>query len=463
MSLEAAIAAHRFGLGARPGEIDTASTAPKAWLLKQLDSPPEQPVPIDGGDPFKSSGDLVADLLEYRKGVQASKMQATADKPAPDPVKEFFKTRVTQYTREMAGRFAVGFTTQKPFAERLVWFWSNHFVVSALNPAAITFVGAFEREAIRPNIAGKFEDMLLASTRHPAMQLYLDNAQSIGPDSIAGRIVGKGLNENLGRELMELHTLGVDGGYTQADVIALAKILTGWSIDRQGGEGNGFRYYPARHEPGDIVLRGKTYNGGEDAGVQALKDLAHDPATARHIAKKFAVAFIADNPPQASVDRLAKNFTQTNGDLRALAETAVYDPVAWKPGSGKMRSPVEYTTAAMRLVGWPHGNDKADQNKQVQGVMAATRMMGEFPLAAPSPKGWPDESDAWDGADALLNRIQWAKELGNRIPASVDTMSIAEMGMGALLQTDTRAAIKSTANAGEAMALLISSPEFQRR
>jgi uncharacterized protein (DUF1800 family) len=211
------------------------------------------------------------------------------------------------------------------------------------------------------------------------------------------------------------------------------------------------------------VLRGKTYNGGEDAGVQALKDLAHDPATARHIAKKFAVAFIADNPPQASVDRLAKNFTQTNGDLRALAETAVYDPAAWTPGSGKMRSPVEYTTAAMRLVGWPHGNDKADQNKQVQGVMAATRMMGEFPLAAPSPKGWPDNSDAWDGADALLNRIQWAKELGNRIPASVDTMSIAEMGMGALLQTDTRAAIKSTANAGEAMALLISSPEFQRR
>jgi uncharacterized protein (DUF1800 family) len=460
MSLEGAIAAHRFGLGARPGEIDTASAAPKAWLLKQLDSPVGSPQPLEGGAAFLSGAELVSDLIQYRKDRQAEKMQATAAMPAPDPVKVFLKTRVAEFNREMASRFALGFTTQTPFAERLVWFWSNHFTVSALNPAAITFTGAFEREAIRPNIAGKFEDMLLAATRHPAMQLYLDNAQSIGPDSIAGRVSGKGLNENLGRELMELHTLGVDGGYTQADVIALAKILTGWGIERDNGTGNGFRYYPARHEPGDVVLRGKTYSGGEEAGLAALKDLAHDPATARHIANKFAVQFIGDNPPPDSIARLEKNFSQTGGDLRALSEVAVNDPAAWKPGGGKMRSPVEYTTAAMRMLGWPRGGDEATQ---IKGTMAATRMMGEFPFAAPSPKGWPDNSDAWSGPDALLNRIQWAKELGNRMPAGLDALAVAQEGLGPLLQPETRAAMKASATPGDAMALLVSSPEFQRR
>jgi uncharacterized protein (DUF1800 family) len=302
--------------------------------------------------------------------------------------------------------------------------------------------------------------MLLASTRHPAMQIYLNNAQSIGPNSVAGRISGKGINENLGREIMELHTLGVDGGYTQADVIAMAKILTGWSIDRDGS-GTGFRYYPARHEPGDIVLRGKTYNGGEEAGVTALKDIARDPATARHIAKKFAVAFIADNPAPASVARLEKIFTTTGGDLKAMAVTAVNDPAAWQPGNGKMRSPVEYTTASMRILGWPRGD--ADRDKQVRGVMAATRMMGEFPMAAPSPKGWPENSEAWSGPDALLNRIQWAKELGNRLPQNFDAVAVAETGLGPLLKPDTRAAMAASATPGEAVALLISSPEFQRR
>jgi uncharacterized protein (DUF1800 family) len=455
MSLEAAVAVHRFGLGARPGEIGSVGPKPRAWLMGQLDSGADQPQPLDGGPAFLPGGTLVSQLLAYRRERQMERKEANP----PDPVKMFFKVLGQQFLREMAARMALGFTTQKPFAEQLVWFWSNHFTVSATNPAAITLVAAFEREAIRPNIAGTFEDMLLASTRHPAMQLYLDNAQNIGPDSLAGLIAHKGLNENLGRELMELHTLGVDGGYTQADVIALAKILTGWSLDKDGGT-TGFHYYPARHEPGDIVLRGKTYSGGEEAGIQALKDLAHDPATARHIAGKFAVHFIADDPPAESVARLEASFNRTGGNLRALAETAVNDPAAWKPGPGKMRSPMEYTTAALRIVGWPQGGDR---DKQVKSVMAATKMMGEFPMLAPSPKGWPDVSEAWSGPDALLNRIEWAKELGNRIPPNVDAVAVADEGMGPLLGADTRAAMKSAATPGDAVALLLSSPEFQRR
>jgi uncharacterized protein (DUF1800 family) len=460
MSLEGAIAANRFGLGARPGELEAAAAAPKAWLLRQLDSPVGEPQPVDNAEPFQSGGALVTELLEYRKERQMEKQPGgNSASAALSPAKMFLKSRGQQYTREMAARFALGFATQTPFAERLVWFWSNHFTVSAMNPDAITLVGAFEREAIRPNIGGKFEDLLLAATRHPAMQLYLNNAQSIGPDSSAGLKSGKGLNENLGRELMELHTLGVDGGYTQADVIALAKILTGWSLDRDG-DATGFRFYPYRHEPGAITLRGRTYSGGEQAGIAALKDLANDPSTARHIARKFASHFIADEPPAESVAMLEKSFRDTGGDLKALAETVVNDPSAWKPRAAKMRSPVEYTTAAMRLLAWPQAGDR---EKQVKGVMAATRMMGEFPLAAPSPKGWPDEAGAWSGPDALLNRIEWAKELGARLPPNMDVAAVAEMGLGPLLTRETRAAIKASPNAGEAVALLVSSPEFQRR
>jgi uncharacterized protein (DUF1800 family) len=459
MSLEGAIAVHRFGLGARPGEIDAANPDPRQWLLNQLQGDVPQPEALDG-QPFEAGGALIGELLAHRKMRQQEKAAGTAGQTtaANDPVKMFFKANVPAYLREVGARYALGFTTQKPFAERLVWFWSNHFTVSAQNAAATTLVGAFEREAIRPNITGKFEDMLLAVTRHPAMQLYLNNAQSIGPDSIAGRLSGKGINENLGRELMELHTLGVDGGYTQADVIALAKILTGWSVDRDG-QGQGFRYYPARHEPGDIVLRGKTYSGGEDAGIAALRDLAHDPATARHVARQLAAAFIADDPSPQTVARFEHVFNQTGGDLKALAIAVIEEPTGWTPQNGKLRSPVGYVTAAMRMLDWPQGGDR---DKQVKGIMGASRLMGEFPFAAPSPKGWPNNSDAWSGPDALLNRLQWARELGSKMPQGFDATSVADRAMGPLLQPATRRAMKNASSGGEALALLVASPEFQR-
>ncbi len=449
MSFEPAVAAHSFGLGARPGEIAEAGGDPRAWLLGQLETPPPQPKPVDGGS-FGSGRDLVVDYLKLLKLQKDPRALLAA-----------FEIHKQNYLREMGARLALGIATKKPFAERLVWFWSNHFTVSAQDPRALALVGAFEREAIRPHIAGSFEDMLLAVVRHPGMQLYLDNARSIGPHSFAGRFAGLGLNENLGRELMELHTLGVDGGYTQADVIALANLLTGWSVDRDGGgdDSTGFRYFPARHEPGSVVLRGKTYSGGEEAAIAALKDLAHDPATARHVARRFAAHFIADEPPPDSVRRLETVFQQTNGNLKALAAAAVDDPLAWSPAK-KVRSPIEYVTAAMRFIGWPHGGD---MDRQVKGLMAGVRLMGQFPLAAPSPKGWPDDSQSWSGPDAVLNRIQWAREVGNRIPKEVDAVAAAEQGLGPLLQPATRAAMKSASGPGEAVALLLSSPEFQRR
>ena len=461
MSVEGALAVHRFGLGAKPGDIAEASRDPKTWLINQL-TDPENSMLFEG---LPKTGDLVADLLKRRRAVQSGDREA---------VKSFLMEGRQTYLREMAARFREGFETQAPFRERLVRFWSNHFVVSIQKPQCALFVGAFEREAIRPHVTGKFSDMLLAVERHPAMQLYLDNAQSIGPDSIAGRLSGKGLNENLGREILELHTLGVDGGYTQNDVVALAKILTGWSVDRGPGPmarmiaaamgseaGGGFRFYPPRHEPGAKMLLGHNYGEGYEAGAQALNDLAHHPATARHIATKLATHFVADDPPEDSVRRLEQTFRDTGGDLAKVYAALVEDPAAWRIEPAKFRSPIEYITAAMRIAG---GDRAASLDEKNIGVLVqSARAMGEMPFSAPSPKGWPDDAQAWTGSDAVLQRVEWANAAAQRLSTGRDPVVLADESLGPLLRPETRTAISRAASPAQGLALLFASPEFQRR
>jgi len=475
MSLEGALAVHRFGLGARPGEIARASEGPKAWLLDQVSGPAPQPVG-PGGKPFPDAGKLVSQEEDFKldkfmtKGDRAKRKQAKRDGKAMDmdmkkggmdagmtgPANT--NARREQYHDEMAARNALGCTTDKPFAERLTRFWSNHFTVSTAHNKVMMFCGGFEREAIRPHIAGNFEDMLFAVCMHPAMQVYLDNWHSIGPNSAAGQKRGKGLNENLGRELMELYTLGVDGGYTQADVIAMAKLLTGWGLF--DGRPNGFGFYAERHEPGQMVLRGKTYPAGWEGGVAAVKDLAHDPATARNIARKLAAHFIADNPPKESVARLEAVFKDTRGNLHALSETVVKDPNAWRPELRKMRTPVEFVTAALRVSGW---TERGGGPKDMHRLLQAMHTMGEMPFGAPSPKGWPDNSDAWSGSDGMLDRIQWAKQFGDNLPQGTDVGRLAGEGLGPLLTDNTKSVMAKAGSKGEAVALLLASPEFQRR
>jgi uncharacterized protein (DUF1800 family) len=451
MSLEGAIAVHRFGLGARPGEIEAASRDPKAWLVNQIGTAAEQPVAVDGAA-FPSGGVLVRQeqaMIAARRAFKAGNTEAQ---------KKQAGGRIKIFADEMAGRFQLGFTTARPFAEHLVWFWTNHFTVSTTAGRTLNFAGAFEREAIRPYIADTFENMLLAVASHPAMLVYLNNVASIGPDSPAGERTGKGRNENLGRELMELYSLGVDGGYTQTDVIALANILTGWGLDPNAPSGFGFS--PNRHEPGAQSLRGKRYGDDLKSGVQAVRDLAHDPHTARHIAAKFATYFIADAPSPQSVARLEAVFNRTGGNLKALAVAAVEYPAAWTPAPAKMRSPVEYVTAGYRLLGLPSGDN---QEQQTRAAMGSARAMGEFPMTASSPNGWPLVSDAWTGPDAVLNRIEWAKQVGARMPADFNAATVADAGMGPLLALATRTAMARAETQGDALALLISSPEFQRR
>jgi uncharacterized protein (DUF1800 family) len=476
MSLEGALAVNRFGLGARPGEVERASGNPKAWLTAQI-APAPQPVSASG-QAFASGAQLVADLTQFRQQRRQARQQN--DTAA---FKDFARQQRQVLIDEMSARFNLGFSTDRPFAERLVWFWTNHFTISTQNAGTGSLAGAYEREAIRPFIAGKFEDMLFAVATHPAMLVYLNNAQSIGPDSRAGEMSKRGLNENFGRELMELYSLGVDGGYTQADVIALAKLLTGWSVaagpapnapfarlmqanftgNAPPGASSGFQFFPNRHEPGSVTLRGKTYAGGYEGGRAAIHDLAHDPATARFIAGKFAVHFISDTPPPASVAKLEQVFRDTGGDLKALAATVVEDPAAWTPGPGKMRPPVDFVTASYRLLALPQGSNA---QRQTQAAMQACRMMGQFPMAAPSPKGWSDQSSDWSGPDAVLSRIAFARQLAERLPADIpaaQVVQVADEALGQRLTAATRAAIAASANAADALALLLASPEFQRR
>ncbi|MDA0261704.1 MAG: DUF1800 domain-containing protein [Proteobacteria bacterium] len=348
-------------------------------------------------------------------------------------------------------------TSPVPVRERLVMFWSNHFTVSASRPIVAGLVGAFEREAIRPHVTGRFADMLLAVTKHPAMILYLDNGLSIGPNSPAGRFLDRGLNENLAREILELHTLGVDGGYAQHDVLALAKLITGWSLARPNRHPNPghFQFHPRAHEPGAKQLLGISYDqGGIEEGEAALHALARHPATAHHIALKFVRHFVADAPPASVVKYFANVFTESEGDLGSMAEALVDHPQAWAVAPAKYKTPYEFALSALRATGFTGGDRR---------LVGSFKELGQLPFAAPSPAGWPDVAAAWAGPEAILRRAEWALAVAHRVAGGHDPVRLVETTLGPLATARTREAVKQAESPGRAIALLFASPEFQRR
>lgn len=450
MNIEAALAAHRFGLGAGRRDLEAMRGDPRGWLKSQLASvaPVVQPFAQQ-----QSTGQVLRDLPSMREA---------AAKSADDQVK-LQKMGREMFLNEMRPWMRNAFETQVPFLERYVWFWSNHFTISVLKARMVFFAGSYEREAIRPMVLGKFEDLLISTVRHPAMLIYLDNAFSIGPDSPAGRFVGRGLNENHAREILELHTMGVDGGYTQGDVIELAKILTGWSMERgdKVDSPTGYKYFQNRHQPGAKTLLGKSYGeAGEREGQDALRDLARHPSTARHVATKLARHFIADEPPPPAVARLERVYRDTGGDLKALAFALIDEPAAWQPALTKMRTPIEYVVAAIRLLG---GVQDTLGDQQFRGLAESLRVMGQIPFTAQSPKGWSDVASAWAGPAAIMERAQWAHALAERIPKKPDPVVLADAALGPLLSAPTRDTLTRAADPTQGLALLLSSPEFQRR
>jgi uncharacterized protein (DUF1800 family) len=345
------------------------------------------------------------------------------------------------------------------FGERLVMFFANHFAISAnKGPRVRVIAGAFEREAIRPYVFGRFADMLLAVETHPAMLFFLDNQQSFGPNSRAGQKRKLGLNENLGREIVELHTLGVDGGYTQSDVTSLARMITGWTVvGREGrlGDPGSFTFFPNAHEPGSQTFLGKTYaDTGFEQGKAALLELARHPATATHIAAKLARHFVADTPPPALVQNLAKTFRDSDGDLAAVALALIRAKEAWAQDQAKLRSPLEFSIALLRATG---------AKPEPQRVLGGLNAMGQ-PYWQPSgPNGFPDTVEAWASPEGIEMRMDVANAAAAKAANDIDPPAFLEARLGPLLSAETRSAVARAESRAQGLAIAFMSPEFQRR
>lgn len=473
------LAANRFGLGRRFD--DPAPVDPQAWLLRQLDDYDPVPAPIAA---LPGRAAIAASYVEYQDDRRAMRRNAPDDVAqkdgtgaAMDPeLQRLSRSAIrTHYVDAAAARLANAVATSTPFPERLVHFWSNHFAVSADKLPVIGFAGNYEFEAIRPHIMGKFSDLLIAAVRHPAMLLYLDQAQSFGPDSpvsdrirARGRRQAPGLNENLAREIMELHTLGVRTGYTQADVTAFAKVLTGLTVAGLG-RGAGQRLMPAGaadgdtvfiaplHEPGAQSIIGKRYaQGGADQAEAVLLDLARHPATARHIATKLARHFSGDTPAPALVARLEADFLRTGGDLTSLYRTLVAAPEAWAADPAMFKSPWDWTVSVMRSLKLPALGDR-------QNVPALFTQLGQ-PIWRPgSPAGYDDLVATWAGSAALMQRVELASRIAGRIGDRVDARQLAPLILADALTTQTAQAVARADSPGQALALLYASPAFLRR
>lgn len=511
--LDAALALWRFGLGAQEGSISAIKADPRD-LLRQEIVERAVPTPVDAR--LGSHADLLVALYDYQEAVRAererpammpvaaaasdtaraasgmdgasmdkgatkgaqapagdmappqgampadaamsgSSHSAQTDRQKPKREKPYFPQEIL--LAEADARF--NGTIHQPligFGERLAMFWANHFAVAtSKNGEVHILAGCLEREAIRPNLFGRFEDMLDAVETHPAMLVFLDNQLSIGPNSRANRNGKRGLNENLAREIMELHTLGVDGGYSQADVTAFARVITGWTVYRdrkRPGPLGTFLFNEGAHEPGDQTVMGVTYaDDGLDQGKAVLRDLARHPATARHLATKLARHFVADQPPTALIDQMAAAYTKTDGDLSAVYMAMIDADEAWAPQLTKIRPPLVYVTGLLRATGL---RPKPNQ------IVSVLKALGQ-PLWNPSgPNGFADVSDAWASSEALATRIDAASLFAHQVGGSVDPRAFAGDRFGPLLTDDTLQAVSRAETRPQGLSIAFLSPEFQR-
>lgn len=447
MSKRAAIAVVRFGIGARPGEIGRAARDPQDWLDKQ----------ITPAAALRPNGDLYTTMDAITRITSVARLKRNKTPEAQAKIK-VFKTigRSKMRGMEITARLAHASATPTPFAERWADFWVNHFTVSIKRKGLLLLVGPFEREAIRPNVFGKFKDLLEASTLHPAMLIYLDNSRSVGPSTRFAKKRKKGLNENLAREVLELHTLGVDGGYTQNDVESFAKALTGWAAST---------YIPGvvaetpsvflerHHEPfAQTVLNRRFANSGPDQARDILAFLAEQPATAKNIGFKLARHFIADDPPPAAVAALAASFTQSNGDLSAVARTLITLEEAWQPELRKFKSPWELIVSSTRMFGEEHLGKK---------LISVLNSFSHTPFSALSPEGWGDVEGAWLSPDGVTKRLEWANFMARR--TGEDGRRFIQEAVGDLVDQKTVLAINNAEDRSQALVLALMSPCFQRR
>lgn len=396
-----------------------------------------------------------AAVAELRRAGAVKRRRKSGDSGGADAQKQYQRDYQENLEGELAHRLLAAVRAEDPFQEYLLRFWSNHFAVSADKGKLGWLMGPYEREALRPRLQGRFADLVLAAVTHPAMLVYLDNVQSVGPRSPQGQRKKRGLNENLARELLELHTMGVRSGYTQQDIVELAKVLSGWTIHRAGdGWTSGFD--ATAHEPGGKRILGRDY---ADAGAGELPrvvgDLARQPATARFVAGKLARHFLADDPPDAAVQRLEAAWTRSGGELAAVHEELRRALADRQRASLKLKLPEELVIDALRALPQLRVNSRM--------AHGAARDMGQAVWSPGSPAGWSARSADWLGPDAMWKRLEWATQWGDRLRGEVDVRAVAERLYGARLGEETSRQLALADSPQQAVALFLASPEFQRR
>lgn len=492
MSIDArAVAFRRFGLGARPGDLSKPGGDVVSDLLAEVAAATAPPQFASLGNTSQLALDYFAFVTGKRAArmaaagmdqeAQAQQMQAMPETPRPQaftPTEAQLRASRVQppgphqakpnapvmpnavqeaLLAEFAARLTLARKASIGFGERLALFWTNHFTVGGADQAIHMIAGAFEREAIRPHLNGSFHDMLAAAESHPAMIRYLNNERSMGPNSAAGKRQNKGLNENLAREILELHTVGVDGGYSQADVTAFARAITGWTVIPplgNDGEPGTFVFRPNMHEPGTHHILGRDYaQSGVDQGRAVLADLATHPKTARHIAAKLVRHFISDTPPPAAVAGVAAAFERSNGSLPAVHEALLRTDAAFNEPPQKLRPPVEFVLASVRAL---------ETDLEPQRYQRVMHLLGQQPYTAPSPQGWSDDSKAWLAPDSIRTRLEFANLLSQKV-GGVRPVERAKGVLGSLLTEETQTTIERAETAEQALALLLMSPDFQRR
>ena len=470
MSLDAkgtaALALHRFGFGPRAGSIAAIASDPRGALLAELDKPGIGQIvnaelmtaAQSSTAAFNFRQERQARLIAQKQaaderamaGASMENMEAKPD--APVPAAEAIPQQI--FFREAKARLDAAIAPEIGFVERLIWFWSNHICISA--DVTQSMAGGYEREAIRPNVLGRFPDMLLASAGHPAMLFYLDNSRSIGPRSVAGLVNTRGLNENLAREILELHTLGVRSVYTQEDVTSFAKVLTGWTIIPAGtnpDHGGEFVFNPRMHEPGPQTIVGKVYSQADAAqGRAVLADIARHPATAAHVARKLARHFAADEPPPALVERLTRCFLDTDGDLKEIAKALIDAPETWSIERVKLKRPSEWLISAWRGIG---------VMPPAQPALQAMGYLGERMWRPSAPQGFADVQAAW--IDGLAQRLDIANRIAGLVQERIEPDAFVETALGPLASDETRKTIERADSRQQALTLAMMSPEFQRR
>lgn len=455
----AAIAVNRLGLGARPDEPLPPGDG-RHWVLEQFGRYEARAADWAGeADSASRVNGYARSLREVRSAPEAERaaMRQALRRDTRDA-----------YLSAVGVRMASALDTPAPFVERMVHFWSNHFAISVDRIGVAPLAGAFEAEAIRPHVLGRFQDMLLAVERHPAMLIYLDQVRSIGPNSVAAARAAmregapvRGLNENLAREILELHTLGVRSGYGQDDVTEFARALTGWTVAGIGRplpdtEPGAFAFVPALHEPGARQVMGRRYEaGGEAQARSVLADLATAPATARHVAAKLARHVVSDSPSAALVDRLADAFQRSGGDLPTVYRALVDSPESWSSRPAKFKTPWEWSVSAMRALGW--------RDAPPRQAIAMLNQLGQPVWRPGSPAGFDDVAASWAAPDALWRRVEFAQRLAAQAGGSVDARALAERVLPGSMSASSNRAISRAESGPMALALLLASPEFQRR